>query len=96
MIKEKRSFVPTTCMECVIQVVAFKDDDPRMNSIHISLLSSSYHMYNRTLKGRLLNAWRALKANPSPDIDLMTNEDIALFRETMSRIYQFLYDKRGL
>jgi len=93
MFDEKRLFVPTTCMECVIQVVAFKDVDPRANSIHISTLSSSYHMYNRTLKGRIRNAWCALKASPMPDIDLMTNEDIAEFRNVMSEIYTWLYDK---
>lgn len=93
MFDEKRLFAPTTCLECVIQVVAFKDEDPRMNSIHISALSSSYHMYNRTWKGRLRNAWFALKANPNPDIDLMTNEDIAEFRNVMSEIYTWLYDK---
>ncbi len=95
MINEKRVIIPTTCLECAIQIVAFREDDSRMNSIHITSLSSSYHMYNRTFIGRLRNAWNALKANPMADIDLMVNDDIASFRNAMSEIYVWLYDYKN-
>lgn len=93
MIDEKRIIIPTTCLECAIQIVAFREDDPRMNSIHITSLSSSYHWYNRTFIGRLRNVWNALKGNPVSDIDLMVNDDIAAFRTALSDIYTWLYDK---
>lgn len=91
MIEEKRVLVPTTCLECVLQIVAFKEDgDPRMNSVHITLLSSSYHWYARSIKGRLNFAWKALMAKPTPDIDLMTGEDITAFKYGMQQIDKFL------
>ena len=86
----KTELIETSCLGCVIRIIAFRDEDERMNSAHITWLSDHSHLYQNSWKGRLSLAWMALRGKPIEDIDLDTTTDIAAFDKAWRGIVDWL------
>ena len=91
--REKIELFLTSCIGCAVRIVAFKDEDERMDSAYITWLSKHSHLYQNSWRGRLRLAWIALRGKPIEDISLNMTSDIEAFDKAWQTIVSWLKEK---
>ena len=91
----KQWLIPTSCLGCAINIVAFKRDDGTIwdDSVYIKMLSDHSHLYFNMWRTRLRFAWKALRGNYLEDISLDLPEDIEAFKKAMDEVHEWLKRK---
>lgn len=91
--REKIEVFLTSCLGCAVRIIAFKDNDERLNSAYITWLSDHSHLYQSSWRGRLRFAWLALRGKPISDIWLDIMEDVEKFNAAWRATYEWLKQK---
>ena len=69
-------FIELECGDCIVRVEAWRPDSVEDGWVYVELISNQRAIYSRSLKGRLKEAWGALRGHGGFGFELFTREDI--------------------
>ncbi len=84
-----RRLIPTDCLECVIDVIAWRDPEPsnewpQRGWVNVALLSVHVHRDFHSWGGRLHRILQVLRGETYPCLEFYSRESLAAFNQAMS------------
>lgn len=87
-----RKIIPTSCLECAIQVIGWKGEDPDWPSGYVTLLSNHHQLWLNSKKTRLQGAWKILRNREMwPDIELNDKQEVQALIDTLTELRNTLW-----
>ena len=97
MPSDYRRLIPTECLECVIDVIGWRDDTdpdwPEGGWVNVGLLSVHVALSERSWGGRIRRAWGILRGDSQGCLEFYSRETMEAFIEAMNQALEVSFPR---